>query len=145
MSYRFGRYKYLDRLVRINSRFLKDLKPGDNIRYDNHKELKHLDNILKGFYNNFFSSVSLEEKLIYLLNVTGILLHFQPFYDGNSRTLKVFMMDMLKSIDINVDIPVNKEHSNTHIIPFFFDPIEKCPQCNVLMLEDIIRKNGHDF
>lgn len=145
MSYEFGKYKYLDKLVIINSRFLKDLRPGENIRYNNPYELNHLNNILKGFYRNFFNAESLEEKLIYLLNVTGILLFFQPFYDANSRTLKYFIKIMLKKIKISVDIPLNSKHKDIHIIPFFFDPIMSCSETNVLLLQEIIRKSGYDF
>lgn len=139
MNYKFGKYKYVDKLVKINSRFLKDLKPGENIRYHNPNELRHLNNILKGFYKNYFNTDSLEERLVYLLNVTGILLFFQLFYDGNSRTLKVFITEMLKAININISL----DDSNIHIIPFFFEPIENCPENNVLLLKDIIRKSGH--
>lgn len=145
MSYEFGKYKYLDKLVIINSRFLKDLRLGENIRYNNPYELNHLNNILKGFYRNFFNAESLEEKLIYLLNVTGILLFFQPFYDANSRTLKYFIKIMLKKIKISVDIPLNSMHKDIHIIPFFFDPIMSCSETNVLLLQEIIRKSGYDF
>jgi len=145
MSYEFGKYKYLDKLVIINSRFLKDLRPWENIRYNNPYELNHLNNILKGFYRNFFNAESLEEKLIYLLNVTGILLFFQPFYDANSRTLKYFIKIMLKKIKISVDIPLNSMHKDIHIIPFFFDPIMSCSETNVLLLQEIIRKSGYDF
>ena len=109
------KYPYFWILAKINTQF--DLNPTlNNIRLKNDEELSILNSMLKNFFKIYIRSKNNNDKLIALLSVTGITLYYQPFYDGNSRTLKFFISIILKKLGYDYTF-----NSKDFIIPILYE------------------------
>lgn len=118
-----NKYPYFATLTEINNIFIPN-STNFNIREFCDEKLKFYDDMLKLFFdklNNLDNSEYTEEMLLLLLNTVANLIMYQPFYDGNSRTAKLFMNILLNRLgyDFSYD-------SNSLIIPTFYSGEEKC-------------------
>lgn len=109
----YKKYPYFSKLVKINSSIIND---KNNIRLNSEEDLKYFDGLLKDLYEVLKTTQDIDKILLNLLNLVGKLLYYQPFYDGNSRTLKIFLNIVLKELGYNI---LYKE--DDHIIPMLFD------------------------
>ena len=119
------KYPYFWILAEINAQFaldpslkniLSNTNPLDNIRPKSYENVPYLNNLFKKFFKILIKSEDNNEKLIALLSVTGVTLYLQPFYEGNSRTLKHFISIILKKL--NYDYTFNHED---FIIPMLYE------------------------
>lgn len=72
---------------------------NDNVRF-NSKDLMEIDNIITNYSLN---TDSFEEYLRKLLFISAYIWAYQPFYDGNSRTAKAFIIEELKKRNYSID------------------------------------------
>ena len=95
-----NKYPYFATLTEINNIFIPN-STNFNIREFCDEKLKFYDDMLKLFFdklNNLDNSEYTEEMLLLLLNTVANLIMYQPFYDGNSRTAKLFMNILLNRL-----------------------------------------------
>lgn len=103
----------------------------DNVRF-NSKDLNEIDNIIR---NYTLENDSLEDYLKKLLFISASIWAYQPFYDGNSRTAKYYIMEELKKLNYSVD-PGNIK------IPIFYPEDDNIIlDTEVLSLKKNITKN----
>ena len=109
------KYPYFSILIRINNLYFNDIE-NYNLRLSNEEDLSYFESLLSTFF--YISNITddINTILFYLLTITGKLLNYQPFYDGNSRTLKQFIKTVLQEIGYNLEY--NQED---FIIPMLFD------------------------
>lgn len=126
------KYPYFWILAKINTKF--NLKPSlDNVRIKNDEDLSYLNSMLKNFFKIYIKSENNNDKLIALLSVTGIILYYQPFYDGNSRTLKCFISIILRKLGYDYTF-----NSKDFIIPMLYDG-EEATTSDLIKLQKIIK------
>ena len=109
----YKKYPYFSKLVKINS---SSINEKNNIRLNSWEDLEYFDGLLKNFFELLKTTRDIDTVLLNLLNLVGKLLYYQPFYDGNSRTLKIFLNIVLKELGYNI---LYKE--DDYIIPMLFD------------------------
>ena len=119
------KYPYLNLLVTINSRIVGNINTS-NLRFTDETDLGHLNNIVKSIFHSLIVQ-NKNEALLTLLNSSGHLLYYQAFFDGNSRTIKIFIKLILNKLKFNF-----KYELDAHLIPMLFDG-ENCTN------EDIIK------
>ena len=95
--------------------------------------------MLKNFFKIYIKSKNNNDKLIALLSVTGITLYYQPFYDGNSRTLKCFISIILRKLGYDYTF-----NSKDFIIPMLYDG-EEATVNNLIKLQKIIKNWAWNF
>ncbi len=115
-------YPYFDKLVVINNS-LFDYVIDYNIRSE--EFISFIEE--KICYLEHLNSLN-EEKL---LNTIAAILCLQPFYDGNSRTLKLYLKYYLKRFEKELT-----DISNP-IIPVFYSIEDKCSKRDI----DILKKH----
>ena len=95
---------YFYELVLIND-IMFEYKINNNIRDE--KVLNYIEKRLK--------RLNMEQKLNeeLLLDTIAVILCLQPFYDGNSRTLKIYLRNYLNRFSKTIDI-------NEKIIPVYY-------------------------
>jgi len=101
--------KYFNELIMINKTIMKKV----NIRLPK-EDLIFIDDLIKKLYILTNKCDNINTIIENLLNVVGAIWYMQPFYDGNTRTLKIFMKSFLKKININID-------TNGSIIPILLE------------------------
>ncbi len=113
--YKFGTYVNFDKLIIINNK-LFDYTINNNIR-----DFSIIESV-----EAKLASLNKEKKLNeeLLLNVVASILCMQPFFDGNSRTLKIYMHIYLEQFNKHLETKEN-------IIPIFFSPDEKCSKKDI--------------
>ena len=130
--YIFGKYKYFDKLVLINKIFI-------NIE-NNVRETEDKIAICNNLLQNFFHKVEMEtdfDKIIELvLNLVGILWLYQPFYDGNTRTLLFFLKIFFESL--GYDLIINNEVRLS--LPIFYRENEYCHGSDILKIKERLKK-----
>ena len=132
------KYPYFWILAEINTKF--NLNHSlDNVRIKNEKDLSYLNSILKHFFKIYIKSNNNIDKLIALLSVTGITLYYQPFYDGNSRTLKCFISIILRRLGYDYTF-----NSKDFIIPMLYDE-EEATVSDLIKLQKIIKNWAWNF
>lgn len=129
MKYTAGKYKYFDLLVTINNHYFPNDNFGDNVRENDEKYLALYNNLLEDFFHKLRNFNSLDEFIELSLNITGYLWLQQPFFDGNTRTLKSFLKLTFKNL--NYDLNVNIIDDDRHIIPLFYYDDEKCTEIEI--------------
>lgn len=118
-------YKYFRHLIKINNKIFS--KQEDyNIRLYSAEPLKCFEDLLANFYTLLHNTNDFDIILLSLLEITGKLLYYQPFYDGNSRTLKQFIREVLTELGYQISF-----NNDDYIIPMLFDG-EKCTAENVI-------------
>lgn len=126
MKYTAGKYKYFDLLVTINNHYFPNNNFGDNVRENDKKYLTLYNKLLEDFFHKLRNFNSLDEIIKLSLNLTGYLWFQQPFFDGNTRTLKSFLKLVFKHL--NYDLNVNKIDNDKCVIPLFYYDDEECTQ-----------------
>ena len=98
------KFPYFYELVLINDRMF-EYTINNNIRDE--KVLNYIEKRLK--------RLNMEQKLNeeLLLDTIVVILCLQPFYDGNSRTLKIYLRNYLNRFSKTIDI-------NGKIIPVYY-------------------------
>ncbi len=98
------KFPYFYELVLINDRMF-EYTINNNIRDE--KVLNYIEKRLK--------RLNMEQKLNeeLLLDTIAVILCLQPFYDGNSRTLKIYLRNYLNRFSKTIDI-------NEKIIPVYY-------------------------
>lgn len=124
----YGEYQYFEHLVKINHRLFKNKKY--NVRLDSEKYLKFFDESLEKLYTITHNTNNLDIILLSILELTGRLLYFQPFYDGNSRTLKQFIRCHLEDIGYQVSF-----NNSEYIIPMLFEG-ESCTIDDIITFKE---------
>lgn len=123
MEYIVGKYKHFDFLVLINSHYLH-MVPGTNVRIDTQEEYILCNQILEDFFDNLVMANTIEEVIELALNLTGFFWYRQPFFDGNTRTLRKFLELLFKELKYHVDLTYKE--SDRPIIPIFYGDEESC-------------------
>lgn len=95
-------YPYFNKLSTINKIIINT---PYNIR--SYEYIPLMENLLSSLNNK-------ELDIENMLKVTAIILFLQPFYDGNTRTLKLYMHKYLLKFGLNISWDNN-------VIPIFFD------------------------
>lgn len=95
------KYPYLSLLATINGRIIKNTETS-NLRFTEETDLSYLDNTIKKVFHSL-TTKDKDETLITLLNSSGHLLYYQPFFDGNSRTIKIFINLVLNKLEYNFE------------------------------------------
>lgn len=126
--YQLGKYKYFDFLVEINNHYLQEVPTGTNVRESNEANLNLLNTLLEEFFDNLSLANSLDEIITLSLNLAGFFVLRQPFYDGNSRTMKAFLVLVFKQYHYKIKLPKDNEQL---IIPLFYYDNEKCTNTNI--------------
>lgn len=134
-SYKLDKYKYFDILILINNFYLKEKDQKFNLRVKNINDI-----ILYNFLiENFFIQCSIEkniDKIIeYSLNLCGYLWFKQPFYDGNTRTLKKFLQLFFSTSHYSLTIS-----RNDLIIPCFCNDNDFCTYDDIIKLKRLLKK-----
>ena len=83
--------EYFKELIEINSRFIKE---DNNIRIEN---LQEVYSTLDNFYSREFNLDEFIKLCIKLFNM-------QIFYDGNSRTVFTYFIEVLNKYNYQVDV-----------------------------------------
>lgn len=125
----YDEYKYFERLVKINNKFFRN-KKYNNVRLDSEKYLKLFDESLEKLYTITHNTNNLDIIILSILELTGRLLYFQPFYDGNSRTLKQFIRCHLADIGYKASF-----NNDDYIIPMLFEG-ERCTIDDVITFKE---------
>lgn len=121
--YKPGIYHNFDELVKINNHLFPHVIDY-NVR-DN-ECIKSIEDKLD-FLNKL---KELNEE--YLLNAIASILCMQPFYDGNSRALKIYMYNYL--IRFEKELYLN---DNNTLIPIFYTENDTCSD------KDIVKFKSH--
>lgn len=114
----FNDFPYFGQLVKINNVFFSNEK-NYNIRLYNVEDLMLFDSLLEEFDKVLNNCHDVDTVLLSLLNLVGKLLYLQPFYDGNSRTLKQFIVIVLNKLGYDLSF-----NNDDFIIPMLFDEDE---------------------
>lgn len=130
MKYKLGIFKYFDYLVLINQYFLKKDFPNFNLRITDIEEINYYNEKIKSFFKQLSEETDINKIIETSLNLTGFLWFRQPFFDGNTRTLKRFLQLIFKTL--HYEIYFSK---NDIIIPIFYSENETCSQDDVLKLK----------
>ncbi len=112
------KFPYFYKLICINKLYFK----GDNLRIKNYNDLEEINNLIYILYQSIKDLDDINSLIEVVLNVTGKILYMQPFYDGNSRTLKDFIKSIFKSLKYDIEI-----NENDYIIPILFEE-EQCTE-----------------
>ena len=110
--YKPGLYPNFDELVKINNQLFSKI---NNYNIRENKDIPFIERKLE-ILNQLNT---LDEEI--LLSIIASILCLQPFYDGNSRTLKIYMKKYLTQFKKELDLAENDK-----IIPIFYTPEEKC-------------------
>lgn len=106
------KYPHFSKLIEINTSYFKD--KTNNIRlYE--EDIEYLEELL----NNLWKSIetkNINYILSTLLTTTGKILYLQPFYDGNSRTLKTYISIILNNLGYSISY-----NNNDFIIPMLLE------------------------
>lgn len=137
------KYKYLAFLTELNCIYFPDDNYGfGNLRLTEPDEFQFVDDIL----NNFFREIKEEndENIIMkkLLDTVGRIWCFQPFLDGNTRTILTFisMFYKLKGYNITFKRDENGMFIN-NVIPLFYYLSEECSECDIQKLKRELKKS----
>ena len=131
-DYQEGVYPYLDILVRINQKYFKN----SNIRLNTTEDLITIDFIIREFYQYLFTENNLRNIIASLLNLCGRLWLLQPFYDGNTKTLKDFMTIIFNELGYIIDM----NNSDIPIIPIFYYENEICEEKDIQNILSRLKK-----
>ncbi len=104
-------YKYFKELIRINKEVYQ-YGGTSNLRATE-EEIDGFESVLSELYTA--SGSNLYTTLKSILHACALMYSYQPFYDGNTRTMKRFLVDYLKRNGINVIIG-----NNDIIIPVYY-------------------------
>ena len=116
MKKQYDKYTYFSKLIHINSIYFKE----DNVRTTNPEIIREIDDLIHGIYISIEKEKDINMIIKVILDSIGKVLYIQPFYNGNSRTLKQFIKILLNSIDY--DIHYNRKD---YLIPLLFED-EEC-------------------
>lgn len=130
MEYKLGTFKYFDYLVLINQYFFKKNLPNFNLRVTNIKDIIYYNELIKSFFQQLSCENDINRIIEISLNLTGFLWFRQPFFDGNTRTLKRFLKLIFNTL--HYEIYFSK---NDIIIPAFCSDDETCTQQDILKLK----------
>ena len=136
MEYKIGKYKYFDILVYINMHYFPS-ELGENIREDNEFALALYNQLLEDFFMQILSEIELNEVCRKILDLTGFIWYRQPFFDGNTRTLRVFIKLIFYLFDYDIDLQ-SKEYEQ--FIPIFYQEDEKCDNHDIEKLKRRLTK-----
>lgn len=105
---------------------------NDNVRA-NSSDLNKIDKII----NNYtLESNSLDAILKKLLFISALIWAYQPFYDGNKRIAKQYIIEELKKIDYSIDLKNIK-------LPIFYPEYDnEILDTEILSLKKNITKNN---
>lgn len=120
--YKKGIYKNFDKLININNIFFNNA-----INY-NIRDEKYIPYIEKRLILLNNTSLDIKE----LLNVMGLIILLQPFYDGNNRTTKIYIKEYLLKHNYNFDITYN--------LPLLYDINDKITDTHIKKLNQYISK-----
>lgn len=95
-------------------------------------KLAYFDNLINVFFQDVIEARDFDVILKLLLNLMGYFLVTQPFYDGNTRTVIIFMKIFLERYHYLIDLDVKDFRS---IIPIFYSEDELCDENDVLKLK----------
>ena len=103
MTYRAIQEKYplFNILVRINNSYFNNVE-NYNIRLSQKEDLDYLEKLLNSFFNTLKEKNDINTVIKSLLTIMGKILSYQPFYDGNSRTLKKFIAIVLNKLGYKI-------------------------------------------
>ena len=96
--------KYFNELIRINNELFKNQKLiNNNIRISK-ENIAIIEDLIKKT-NILNEKAKTKDKILEnTLNLIAIIWSTQPFFDGNTRTVKKYMLEYLKKYNINIDI-----------------------------------------
>ena len=133
-KYEFGKFIYFDYLVFINSCNFQNLQKNYNIRCDLNEIILY-NNLIKTFFKETENEQNIDKIIEKALNLVGFLWFRQPFFDGNTRTLRNFLQIFFCSINYKFEILPNE-----YFIPIFYSDDEKCNNDNILKIKRRLTK-----
>ena len=131
-DYQEGVYPYLDILVRINQKYFKN----SNIRLNTTEDLITIDFMIREFYQYLVTENNLRNIIASLLNLCGRSWLLQPFYDGNTKTLKDFMTIIFHELGYIIDM----NNPDIPIIPIFYYENEICEEKDIQNILNRLKK-----
>lgn len=136
--YKFGNYKYFDFLVSVNYKICDFHIIGENVRETDINEIAFYNQLLEDFFTKLNENPELDKIIESSLNLTGFLWLRQPFYDGNTRTLRILLKTIFNSIDYNLDL--SNEEKEKSVIPLFYNEDETCTPKHITYLKRKLTK-----
>ena len=125
------KYPHFSKLIEINNSYFKDEKY--NIRL-HEEDIKYIEELLANLSKSI-ETTNFNYILSTLLTTTGKILYLQPFYDGNSRTLKAYISIILNNLGYNISY-----NNNDFIIPILLED-ECCNNEEISKLKKKISKH----
>jgi len=130
MEYKLGKFRYFDYLVVINQHYFKKTLPNFNVRVTDIEDIIYYNEIIKSFFYELSIETDINKIIEISLNLTGFLWFRQPFFDGNTRTLKRFLQLVFNII--HYEVSFSKKDT---IIPVFYSDNETCTHDDILKLK----------
>lgn len=132
-NYKTGKYLFFDLLVYIH----KTLDIETTGIRSMEKDIYLYDILIKNFFIEINDENNIDVIIEKILNLCGFLWLMQPFYDGNTRTLIIFMNSILKEFNykINLNYPFGQ------IIPLFYEENERCNHNDIERAKKMIINN----
>lgn len=122
MTELINKYPYFYELVLINNRLFNYV---DNYNIRDEDMIDYIENKLRILNNE----KSLNEEL--LLDTVSVILCMQPFYDGNSRTLKIYLRNYLNRFNKSINI-------NDNFIPVYYSNDDKLSERDLINFKNRI-------
>ena len=113
------KFPYFYTLIYINKYYSKT---NNNVKIKRKEDLTEINNLIYNLYINIINEDDINKIISEILNTTGRILYMQPFYDGNSRTLKRFIKIIFNSL--NYKFFYDKKD---FLIPILFEE-ERCTE-----------------
>lgn len=134
-DYKLGIYIYFDQLVLINSS-LFPLTNFKNIIRCSKEEIEYFNNLLEFFFETIKEEQNLHVIIERSLNLVGILWYYQPFFDGNTRTLQEFLKNLYLSYGLYMDMNELKKYP---LIPIFYEDTDRCSKHDIERFFSILK------
>jgi len=74
--------------------------------------------MIKELYDNLKQENNIDNVIALTLNLAGFIWFRQPFHDGNTRTLNMFLKLILLQFNYNIDIEF--ENKRDSVLPIFY-------------------------
>ena len=133
-KYIFGKNLYFDYLIEINYLFFNDEIKGSNLRELDDNIIKNIDNKIGCLINT--TEFNYDEKIAFLFNTIGYIWFIQPFLDGNTRTLLVFMKWYLNKLGYDID------YTDNILFPIFYHEDDSCTTVYIDKIKRRIKKSN---
>ena len=131
MIYTCGKYKNFDKLFKINKIIIHNY--NNEIRVDEN-EISKINSLM----NNLYKKHSMNIRIKVALYVSAIILLRQPFFDGNSRTIKAFLKNYFKGYGLLLDIS-----EKDFIIPLFYFETDNINNNDIKKLKKRLKTNSN--